>query len=65
MTSSAKADIDRQCLAARFVEGPRLFAPDHARLRLESWLADLSAEHAAAIQHLIERFAQLLPFDRH
>jgi glutamate-ammonia-ligase adenylyltransferase len=58
MTSSAKGDADRRCLAARFVEGPRLFAPDQARLRLESWLADLEPEHANTIRSLADRFPQ-------
>src|SRR4051812_28025746 len=59
MTSSAKGGADRPCLAARFVEGPRLFAPDQARLRLEGWLADLDGEHESAIRSLAGRFPRL------
>ena len=50
MTSSAKGDADRQCLAARFVEGPRLFAPAEAQQRLAGWLGDLAPEQASAIR---------------
>src|ERR1700733_6348093 len=56
MTSSAKDCADRQCLAARFVEGPRLFAPEDARQRLAGWLGDLAPEQAAAIRVSADRF---------
>src|SRR5258707_13310773 len=56
MTSSAKGDADRQCLAARFVEGPRLFAPAEAQQRLAGWLGDLAPEQADAIRGLADRF---------
>src|ERR1700754_3310024 len=56
MTSSAKGDADRQCLAARFVEGPRLFAPDEAERRLAGWLGDLAPEQAGAIREFADRF---------
>ena len=56
MTSSAKGDADRQCLAARFVEGPRLFAPEEARQRLAGWLGDLAPEQADAIRVSADRF---------
>src|SRR4051794_18365657 len=49
MTASARGEADRPALAARFVTGPHLFAPDSAPQNLESWLADLAPEHAAAI----------------
>jgi [glutamine synthetase] adenylyltransferase / [glutamine synthetase]-adenylyl-L-tyrosine phosphorylase len=55
MTPSAKG-ADRHCLAARFVEGPRLFAPDDARQRLDAWLADLTPEQANAIRGRAERY---------
>ena len=58
MTSSAKGDADRQCLAARFVEGPRLFAPDEAQQRLAGWLGDLAPEQANAIRGFADRFPQ-------
>src|SRR5258708_21360614 len=56
MTSSAKGCADRQCLAARFVEGPRLFAPAEALQRLAGWLGDLAPEQAGAIRGLADRF---------
>jgi len=55
MISSAKGDAD-QCLAARFVEGPHLSAPDEAGQRLAGWLTDLAPEQMAAIEGLIARF---------
>ena len=55
MTSSAKGDADRPCLAARFVEGPRLFASDEAEQRLAGWLGDLAPEQAGAIRKLADR----------
>ncbi|HEU0084835.1 MAG TPA: bifunctional [glutamine synthetase] adenylyltransferase/[glutamine synthetase]-adenylyl-L-tyrosine phosphorylase [Bradyrhizobium sp.] len=48
MTSSAKGE--GAALAARFAGGPQLFAPESARQRLDSWLADLAPEQAAAIR---------------
>jgi glutamate-ammonia-ligase adenylyltransferase len=54
MNSSAKGDAE--CLAARFVDGPHLSAPDRAEQRLADWLTDLAAEQAAAIENLISRF---------
>jgi glutamate-ammonia-ligase adenylyltransferase len=55
MISSAKGDAD-QCLAARFVEGPHLSAPDEAGQRLAGWLTDLAPEQTATIEGLIARF---------
>ena len=43
MTSSAKGDADQHRLAARFVDGPHVSAPDKAEQRLADWLTDLSA----------------------
>jgi [glutamine synthetase] adenylyltransferase / [glutamine synthetase]-adenylyl-L-tyrosine phosphorylase len=56
MTSSAKDDADQHRLAARFVDGPHVSAPDKADQRLRDWLTDLAAEQAAAIENLIARF---------
>ncbi len=56
MTSSAKGDADRHCLAARFVDGPHVSAPDKAEQRLADWLTDLEPEQAAAIDDLVARF---------
>jgi len=58
MTSSAKGCADRQPLAARFVEGPRLFAPEEARQRLAGWLGDLAPEQAGAIRDSADRYPQ-------
>jgi glutamate-ammonia-ligase adenylyltransferase len=59
MTSSANGDADRSCLSARFVDGPRLFAPVEAEQRLEGWLADLEPEQLAAIRDFADRFARV------
>jgi glutamate-ammonia-ligase adenylyltransferase len=56
MNSSAKGDADRHGLAARFVDGPHVSAPEKAEQRLEDWRNDLAAAQAAAIDHLIVRF---------
>src|SRR6202048_33415 len=56
MTSSAKDDADQHRLAARFVDGPHVSAPDKAEQRLRDWLTDRAAEQAAAIDDLIARF---------
>ncbi|HWX05589.1 MAG TPA: bifunctional [glutamine synthetase] adenylyltransferase/[glutamine synthetase]-adenylyl-L-tyrosine phosphorylase [Bradyrhizobium sp.] len=56
MTSSAKGDADRHRLAARFVDGPHVSAPDQAEQRLADWLTDLAAEQAAAVGDLMARF---------
>jgi len=56
MIPSAKGCADRHCLAARFVEGPRLFTPNEARQRLDSWLADLAPEQASAIRDRATRY---------
>src|SRR6266404_7265638 len=56
MNSSAKADADQHGLAARFVDGPHVSAPDKAEQRLADWLTDLAPEQAAAIGDLIARF---------
>src|SRR5712671_4193784 len=55
MTSSAKGDAD-QCLAAQFVDGPHVSAPDKAQQRLADWLKDLAPEQVAVIGGLIARF---------
>ena len=65
MTLSADGDADRgntqanvnsTALAARFVDGPHLSAPDKAAQRLADWLTDLAAGQAAAIDGLVARF---------
>jgi [glutamine synthetase] adenylyltransferase / [glutamine synthetase]-adenylyl-L-tyrosine phosphorylase len=56
MISSAKGDADRHRLAARFVDGPHVSAPDKAEQRLADWLTDLESEQAAAIADLVARY---------
>ncbi|HTE95410.1 MAG TPA: bifunctional [glutamine synthetase] adenylyltransferase/[glutamine synthetase]-adenylyl-L-tyrosine phosphorylase [Bradyrhizobium sp.] len=56
MNSSAKGDADQHGLAARFVDGPHVSAPDQAEQRLADWLTDLAPEQAAAITDPIARF---------
>ena len=56
MTSSADGDADKYCLAARFVDGPHLSAPDKAAQRLADWLSDLATGQAAAVDDLFARF---------
>jgi glutamate-ammonia-ligase adenylyltransferase len=56
MNSSADGDADKYCLAARFVDGPHLSAPDKAAQRLADWLTDLAAEQAATVDDLFARF---------
>ena len=55
MTSTAKDNADRHCLAALFVDGPELSAPAEAEQRLAAWLADLEPPQAAAIRDLAGR----------
>jgi [glutamine synthetase] adenylyltransferase / [glutamine synthetase]-adenylyl-L-tyrosine phosphorylase len=56
MNSSADGDADKYCLAARFVDGPHLSAPDKAAQRLADRLTDLATEQAAAFDDLLARF---------
>jgi [glutamine synthetase] adenylyltransferase / [glutamine synthetase]-adenylyl-L-tyrosine phosphorylase len=56
MIQSAKGDADQHRLAARFVGGPHVSAPDKAEQRLTDWLTDLASEQAATIDHLLTRF---------
>jgi glutamate-ammonia-ligase adenylyltransferase len=56
MIPSAKGDADQHRLAARFVDGPHVSAPDQAEQRLADWLTGLAPEQAAAINDLIARF---------
>ena len=56
MTSSAKGDADRYCLAAQFVDRPHVSAPNSAEQRLADWLSDLAPGQAAAVNGLCTRF---------
>ena len=53
---NTEANVKFAALAARFVDGPHVSAPDKAEQRLADWLTDLSPEQAAAIGDLIARF---------
>lgn len=56
MTSPTMGGADRPVLAARFVTGPKLFAPAEAEHRFADWLGDVSAEHASALQDIARSF---------
>src|ERR1700721_1835881 len=58
MTSAAK-DADQHRLAARFVDGPHVSAPDKAGQRLADWVTDLAPEQAAAVDDLVARFPRV------
>ena len=60
MNASAKQqDADGHRLAARFVDGPQVWAPDQARQLLAGWLADLRTEQATAIGQLMVGFPRV------
>ena len=56
MISSAKDDAEQHRLAALFVDGPHVSAPDKAEQRLADWLTDFAPGQAAVIDGLIARF---------
>src|SRR6266702_2178494 len=51
-----EANVKSTALAARFVDGPHVSAPDQAEQQLADWLTDLAPVQAAAIDGLIARF---------
>lgn len=53
ITSAINADLHTSSLAARFRDGPRVFAPEQAAERFESWLVDVSSEQADAIRDVL------------
>jgi glutamate-ammonia-ligase adenylyltransferase len=53
---STEANVKSGPVAARFVDGPHVTAPDSAEQRLRDWLADLAPGQAAAIGDLLARF---------
>ena len=59
MTLSGKGSADQYCLAARFVDGPHVSAPDIAGQRLADWLSDLALEQAAAVSGFINQFPRV------
>src|SRR5581483_11324279 len=52
MKHSAPGLADHNMLAARFVTGPHVLAPDKAEQILGNWLADLAPEQSAALHTL-------------
>src|SRR6201994_3325223 len=52
MKHSAPGPADHDMLAARFVTGPHVLAPDKAEQILGNWLADLAPEQSAAVTAL-------------
>ncbi|MBS0531858.1 MAG: bifunctional [glutamine synthetase] adenylyltransferase/[glutamine synthetase]-adenylyl-L-tyrosine phosphorylase [Proteobacteria bacterium] len=56
MISSAKGDADRASLAARLVDGPKVFAPAESERRLKDWLSDLTPEQSGAVGALTRSF---------
>ena len=50
MSSPEMGGTNRPTLAARFVAGPKLFAPEEAERRLAEWLGDISPEAATALK---------------
>jgi len=50
------ANVDFMSLAARFVTGPCLSAPDAAEQRLSNWLSDLAPGRAAEVEDLFARY---------
>jgi len=53
---SIDGNVKSTALAARFVGGPHISAPDQAEARLREWLADLVPEQAAEVDRLLHRF---------
>jgi [glutamine synthetase] adenylyltransferase / [glutamine synthetase]-adenylyl-L-tyrosine phosphorylase len=53
---TAEANVKSSALAARFVDGPHVSAPDEAEQRVKGWLAELLPVQAAAIDELLAQF---------
>jgi len=56
MNSSADGGADQHGLAARFVDGPHVSAPDQAEQRLIDWLTELPPLEAGGLGELLGRF---------
>ncbi len=54
MNASAPGNAERHPLAARFVAGPYVSAPDNAEKRLGDWLSELEPGQSAAISALLQ-----------
>ena len=57
MNSAAPDHADSGCLAARFVDQPRLSVPHEAEQTFAGWLVDLEPGQAAALRRCVEQFA--------
>jgi len=55
---TAEANVKSSALAARFVDGPHVSAPDKAEQRVKDWLAELLPVQASAIDELLAQFPQ-------
>ena len=53
---TAEANVKSNALAARFVDGPYVAAPDKAEQRVKDWLAELSPVQGGAIDELLVQF---------
>jgi glutamate-ammonia-ligase adenylyltransferase len=53
---TAEANVKSSALAARFVDGPHVSAPDKAEQRVKDWLAELLPVQADAIDELLAQF---------
>jgi len=53
---NTEVNIQSTALAARFLDGPHVSAPDPAEHRLSDWLSDLAPEQAAAVDGLLTQF---------
>lgn len=53
MNAAAPGNADRQGLAARFADGPRVAAPQSAEQRLTDWFAELEPAQADALNALL------------
>jgi glutamate-ammonia-ligase adenylyltransferase len=58
MSSPEMGGADRPTLAARFLAGPKLFAPEDAERRLADWLGDVAPEDATALKAISGSFPQ-------
>lgn len=58
MNADATCDVDGISLAARFLAGPQLFAPDEARSRLAGWLSELPPDQARALRDIAAHHPQ-------
>lgn len=56
MNSAVKGEADQFALAARFVDGPQLFAPAEAERRFADWLGDVAPAQAQALRDVADRY---------